>query len=268
MKKLLVLSLFYLQCIYGNQPLEEYFSYVKQLAQSSGNYQEGEIEIVMDPVEILKIQKIQENRLLQKGFSKIEAREFSQIGVVCEDQYLIWLRDAVYFPQKIPGTYDRIIWKNELKEGLSGVAVLPVLPSGHIALIVNYRHATRSWELEIPRGGVELQETIEQAALRELKEETGLVASSLHFLGQVAPDNGVLSSVMPIFLAKISFQGESQTEYGEAIAEVISFTKDELKKGLMQGFLEVSIQGEEKHIPLRDPFLTFALLQAELRKLL
>ena len=268
MKKILVLSLFYLQCIYGNQPLEEYFSYIKQLAQSNGNYQEGEIEIVMDPVEILKIQKIQENRLLQKGFSKIEAREFSQVGLVCEDQYLIWLRDAVYFPQKIPGTYDRLIWKSELKEGLSGVAILPVLPSGRIALIVNYRHATRSWELELPRGGVELQETVEEAALRELKEETGLVASSLHFLGQVAPDNGVLSSVMPIFLAKISSQEESQTEYGEAIADVISFTKDELKKGLMQGFLEVSIQGEEKHIPLRDPFLTFALLQAELRKLL
>jgi ADP-ribose pyrophosphatase len=268
MKKLLILSLFYLQCIYGNQPLEEYFSYVKQLSQPSGNYQEGEIEIVMDPLEILKIQKIQENRLLEKGFSKIEAREFSQIGVVCEDQYLIWLRDAVYFPQKIPGTYDRIIWKNELKEGLSGVAILPVLPSGRIALIVNYRHATRSWELELPRGGVDLQETAEEAAQRELQEETGLIADSLHFLGEVVPDNGVLSSVVPIFLAKISSQGESHTEYGEAIAEVLSFTKDELKKGLMQGFLEVSIHGKQKQIPLRDPFLTFALLQAELRKLL
>ena len=101
MKKLLSLSLFYLQCIYGNQSLEDYFSYVKQLAQSSGNYQEGEIEIVMDPVEILKIQKIQENHLLQKGFSKEEARAFSQVGLLCEDQYLICLRDAVYFPQKI-----------------------------------------------------------------------------------------------------------------------------------------------------------------------
>ena len=268
MKKLLSLSLFYLQCIYGNQSLEDYFSYVKQLAQSSGNYQEGEIEIVMDPVEILKIQKIQENHLLQKGFSKEEARAFSQVGLLCEDQYLICLRDAVYFPQKIPGTYDRIIWKNELKEGLSGIAVLPVLSSGRIALIVNYRHATRSWELELPRGGVELQETAKEAALRELKEETGLVASSLHFLGQVAPDNGLLSSIMPIFLAKISHQEEFQTEYREAIAQVISFTKDELKNGLIQGFLEVSMEGKKKYIPLRDLFLTFALLQAELRKLL
>ena len=268
MKRFLIVSLFYLQCIYGNQSLEEYFSYIKQLAQSNGNYQEGEIEIVMDPVEILKIQEIQENRLLQKGFSKEEAVMFSQIGVVCEDQYLIWLRDAVYFPQKIPGTYDRIIWKNELKENLSGVAILPVLPSGHIALIVTYRHATRSWELELPRGGIDLQETAEEAALRELQEETGLMTSSLHLLGQMAPDNGVLSSVMSIFLAKISSQGEPKIEYGEAIAGVISFTKDELKKGLMQGFLEVPIQGKKKLIPLHDPFLTFALLQAELRKLL
>ena len=268
MKTLIIFSLFYLQCVYGNQPLEEYFSYVKQLAQSGGNYQEGEIEIVMDPVEMLEIQKIQENRLLEKGFSKEQAMKFSQIGVVGEDQYLIWLRDAVYFPQKVPGTYDRIIWKNELKKDLSGIAVLPILPSGRIALIAIYRHATRSWELELPRGGVDLQETTEEAALRELQEETGFIASSLHFLGKVAPDNGLLSTIMSVFLAEICSQGKSHTEYEEAIAGVISFTKEELKKGLMQGFLEVSIQGEEKHIPFRDPFLTFALFQAELRKLL
>ncbi|MDR2539468.1 MAG: NUDIX hydrolase [Chlamydiales bacterium] len=266
MKTLFLFSLFCLQCIYGNQPFEEYFSYIQQ--QPNGNYQEGEIEIIRDPVEIAQIQKIQENRLLQKGFSQTEAMKFSQIGVVCEDQYLIWLRDAVYFPQKIPGTYDRIFWKNAQKKSLSGVAVLPIFPSGRIALIATYRHATRSWELEIPRGGVYLQETAEEAALRELQEETGLVASSLHFLGQVAPDSGILSSIIPIFLAKISSQENSHPEYSEAIAKVVSFTEDEWKKGLIQGFLEVSIKGEQKSIPLRDPFLTFALLQAKFRKLL
>jgi ADP-ribose pyrophosphatase len=66
----------------------------------------------------------------------------------------------------------------------------------------------------------------------------------------------------------MSFQEESNLEYSEAIAGTISFTKDELKAGLIQGFLEVSIQGGKKQIPLRDAFLTFALLQAEIRGLL
>jgi hypothetical protein len=71
MKKLLILGLFCFQCGWGNQPLEEYFSYVQQLDQSRGNHREGEIEVVVDPAEISQIQKVQEERLLQKGFSAV-----------------------------------------------------------------------------------------------------------------------------------------------------------------------------------------------------
>jgi ADP-ribose pyrophosphatase len=267
MKKLLILGLFYFQGIYANQPLEDYFSYIKQLAQPNGNHRDGEIEIVTDPTEISQVQKVQESRLLRKGFSEADAIEFSRTGIVREDQYWIWLRDAVYFPKGVPGTYNRLVWKSELKNNSPGVAVLPILPSGHVVLNLNYRHATRSWELELPRGGIQSGETIEEAALREVKEETGLVASSVTFLGKMAPDTGVLSSVIPVFIGKISAQEESNPEYSEAIADVISFTKDELKEGLMQGFIEISIQGKKQQVPLRDSFLTFALLQAEFRKL-
>jgi ADP-ribose pyrophosphatase len=268
MKKLLILGLFYFQSVYGNPSLEDYFSYLKQLAQPNGSYRKGEVEIVTDPAEISSVQKIQENRLLKKGFSEADAVEFSRIGVIREDQYWIWLRDAVYFPKGVPGTYDRLIWKSALKSNAPGVAVLPILPSGHIVLNLNYRHATRSWELELPRGGIQANETIEVAALREVKEETGLVAPSVTFLGNMAPDTGVLSSVIPVFVGKITSKEESHPEYSEAIADVISFTKEELKAGLMQGFLEVSVEGKKQQVPLRDSFLTFALLQAEFRKLL
>ncbi len=262
-----VLALFCIERLFGNPSLEEYFSCVRQLAQSSGNYREGEIEIVMDPAEISQVQKVQEARLLQKGYSAEDAAEYSRIGIVYEDQYWVWLRDAVYFPQEIPGTYDRLIWKIELKGIAPGVAVLPILPSGHAVLNLNYRHATRAWELELPRGKILAQETCEEAAFRELREETGFVASSLHYLGEMAPDSGVLSCVVPVFMGKISAQVEANPEYSEAIAGAVSFTKEELKWGLMQGFLEVPIEGKIRRVNLRDSFLTFALLQAELREL-
>src|SRR4051812_45336764 len=98
MKKQLFLMLSCLQSIYSG---EDYFSYLKQLAQPNGNHRNGEIEIVTDPTEISSIQQVQENRLLKKGFSEADAQEFSRIGVVREDQYWIWLRDAVYFPKKV-----------------------------------------------------------------------------------------------------------------------------------------------------------------------
>lgn len=265
MRKFFILSLLCLQIGYGEQALVQYFSYVKQLGQSDGNYEKGEIEIIVDPVEISRVEKVQEDRLLQKGFSEEEARKFSRVGIVSEDQYWIWLRDAVYFPKGIPGTYDRLIWKNVLQASSPGVAVLPVLPSGKLVLNLNYRHATRSWELELPRGGMQPQETREAAALREIKEETGLVASTVTFLGEMTPDTGVLSSVVPVFLGKISAQGASDPEYSEAIADVLAFTKEELKQGLKRGFLEISVEGEKKQVPLRDSFLAFALLQLQLK---
>ncbi len=268
MKKFLILGLVYFHATYGNPSLDEYFFYIKKLSQSSGDYRKGEIEIVMDPAEILKIQEMQETRLLQAGFSATDAIEFSRVGVVREDQYWIWLRDAVYFPNGKPGTYDRLIWKTTLNRTSPGVAVLPILPSGHVVLNLNYRHATRSWELELPRGGLMPLETIEEAAMRELKEETGFTVSSLIFLGEIAADTGVLSSVTSVFIGNVSAQEESMPEYSEAIADVIFFTKAEVREGLTHGYLEVSIQGEKKQVPLRDAFLTFALLQAELRKLL
>lgn len=267
MMKFLVLGLFCFRCVYGNEALEEYFSYIHQLDQPRGDYREGEIEIVTDPVEIAEIEKRQESRLLQKGFSAEEAAEFSRVGIVNEDAYWIWVRDAVYFPGGGAGTYDRLLRRNEFKSKFPGVAILPILPSGEIVLILTYRHATRSWELEIPRGGIEREEALEEAALRELKEETGLIASSVEFLGEIAPDTGVVS-IVPVFIGKVAAQEESNPEYSEVIAGALAFTKEELKAGIIQGFLEVSVQGTKRQVPLRDAFLTFALLQAEWRKML
>jgi ADP-ribose pyrophosphatase len=178
------------------------------------------------------------------------------------------MRDAVYFPHGVPGTYDRLIWKNEFRGDVPGVAILPILPSGKIVLNVNYRHATRSWELELPRGKLFSGEAFEEAAVRELKEETGLIASSVLFLGSVAPDSGVLSCIVPVYLGKVSSREESSPEYSEAIFDVLAFTMEELQRGLVQGFLEVPLQGQKKKVPLRDPFLTFALLQVQLRCLI
>ena len=268
MKKIIFLSLFCVQCLYADGSLVGYFSYLELLNLPNGNHRAGEIEVVTDPAEILKIQTMQEQRLLKRGFSTDQAAQYSRIGIVGEDQYWVWLRDAVNFPQGARGTYDRLLWRSELKNKASGVAVLPILPSGQIALILNYRHATRSWELELPRGRVEANETLEEASRRELKEETGFTTDSVTFLGEIAIDTGVLSSVIPVFAGKIISQEAAKHEYSEAIAKVITFTREELKEGLVRGFVEIFHNGSKKQVPLRDAFLTFALLHAEYRHLL
>lgn len=245
----------------------EYVSYLDQLALPVGCCQEGEIELVTDSAEIARVEEVQRGRLLKKGFSPEEAARGSYIGVVAEDSYWIWLRDAVHFPGGAVGTYNRLLSKNKLRGGVAGVAVLPVLPSGKVVLNLNYRHATRSWELELPRGGLQPEETPETGAQRELREETGLRVSSLTFLGNIAPDTGVLASVVPIFLGRVEGEGEAEREESEAIAGTIALTVEEVKEGLKRGFLEVSVAGEQREVPLRDSFLAFAILQGEIRKM-
>src|SRR5579862_9746591 len=115
MKRIFVLGLFCIQSLCADTSLDRYFSCMQQLAQPNGNFREGEIEVIINSEEISQVQKIQENRLLKKGFSATDAAEFSRIGIVNEDQYWIWLRDAVYFPKGVPGTYDRLLWKSELQ---------------------------------------------------------------------------------------------------------------------------------------------------------
>jgi ADP-ribose pyrophosphatase len=248
--------------ILSAQTKDVYFSYLDKLKMPNGDFREGEIEVVVDPEEIAKIEEIQKKRLIRQGFSETEAAKFSKTGIVSEDTYWIWIRDAVYFPKGVPGTFDRLI---KLEKG---AAMLPVLANGRLVVNLNYRHATRSWELELPRGAGKKGETLEQTALRELKEETGLEAHCLIKLGEMAPNTGMNSSIVPIFLGRVSKQGLTDREYSEAIADVLSFTKEEIKQGLLDGFMLVTLNGKKQKVPLRDSYVAFAILQAEMRKLI
>lgn len=232
---------------------QNYLDYLNQFPSTLGpygNYSLGEIEIIRDK------HKIQEVEELTKR----------QVGIIAQDRFWIWLNDAVRFPNGQCGVYGRVIWRRSL-EGIGGVAIMPILSDGRIVLNRNYRHATRSWEYELPRGCLNENESQEQAALRELKEETGFIADELGLLGYVNPDSGMTNTVMPVYSARVLEKQISKPEQSEAIASVEAFSIEEIKKGFLSGYLVADIQGKSCHINLRDPFLAFAVLQGELRHL-
>ncbi len=227
----------------------DYLNTYPKLSSYLGDAAKGEIEIILD----------------KDLISTIQTQTGRHIGIIGNDTYWVWINDPVKFPSGKYGVYGRLLWKQSLTRDHVGVAVMPILPNGKIILIRNFRHATRSWEYELPRGAVNVNESIESAALREVKEETGMIVDDLQLLGHIATDSGVTNSIVPIFSAKIASQKESEPEDSEAIAAIESFSIEDLKQGFVDGYLSATIDGKLCKIPLRDPFLAFALFQTEIR---
>jgi ADP-ribose pyrophosphatase len=214
------------------------------LVADMGDAKKGEIEILIAP----------------EKMAEIEAKTGRDVGLIKKDKYWTWLNDAVRFPSGAEGVYSRILWNKALKNPDVGVCVMPEIEGKGIVLNCNYRHATRSWELELPRGGVNESETVEDAARRETLEETGKVLSKLTLLGHIAPDTGTLSTVVPIYLATVAGSQDTAQEESEAIEENIVLSHAELKKAIVDGYYDCKIRGETKRVYCRDPFLTYAVL--------
>lgn len=91
-------------------------------------------------------------------------------------------------------------------------AVLPVGSDGTITLVWQFRIPLGRWTLELPTGGIDGDETMLEAAARELAEETGLVAADLVELCRFANSPGHSTQWTHVYLATGAVQGEMRPE--------------------------------------------------------
>lgn len=87
-------------------------------------------------------------------------------------------------------------------ESSDWVNVIPLTPGGQVVLVRQWRHGTRSLTLEVPGGLLEASDSPEEAARRELLEETGFAAQEMLYLGFVEPNPAFLNNKCHTFLAK------------------------------------------------------------------
>jgi ADP-ribose pyrophosphatase len=81
------------------------------------------------------------------------------------------------------------------------VVLVPITDAGGIILVRQYRHAIGRWAWELPAGSLQPGEDIEQAAIRELHEEVGLIAGHLEKLGALFPTPGYCDEEMHMYRA-------------------------------------------------------------------
>ncbi|MCL2007723.1 MAG: NUDIX hydrolase [Treponema sp.] len=92
-------------------------------------------------------------------------------------------------------------------------------------MVRQWRHGAEELSLEFPGGVFEKGENPEEAAIREMREETGYTARRIEKLGEFNPNPAIMTNKVHFFLALDLDQGAAQElDYEEyADVEIIPF---------------------------------------------
>jgi ADP-ribose pyrophosphatase len=138
----------------------------------------------------------------------------------------IW-HDEVTRPDGAPGIYGVVHFAN------LAVGVLALDERDRVLLVGQHRYALDAYSWEIPEGGVPIGETAIDGSRRELREETGIEASTWQELGRIHLSNSVSDEHAVVYLATGLTSGTATPDGTEALDvrwlpfdEVLAMTLD------------------------------------------
>jgi 8-oxo-dGTP pyrophosphatase MutT (NUDIX family) len=147
---------------------------------------------------------------------------------------------SVLFPGKdgpIEGTYWSVRWHAGTE---SGTAALCITTDKRIILSRSYRHQSRAWRWEIPRGIRKPGETAEQCGFRESLEEAGVERTDetkVIDLGRIEPDSG-LAMMLPSIVAYTAIKADPEKirpDATEAVRGYAALTVQEVEDWIREG---------------------------------
>jgi 8-oxo-dGTP pyrophosphatase MutT (NUDIX family) len=131
--------------------------------------------------------------------------------LVYDNPWIAVREDSVLRPDGTPGIYGVVHFKH------AAVGVLPVDEQGRIWLVGQHRYPLDAYSWEIPEGGSHDDETPEQTARRELREETGLQAGKLELIARSHLSNSVSDELAYLYRATELTSGISAPEGSERL---------------------------------------------------
>ena len=115
------------------------------------------------------------------------------------------------------------------------VCILPLLENGDVLLERQFRYPIGAVVTEIPAGKLDyIGEDPHEAALRELREETGAIAESWTPLGSLIASPGCYDEVLYLYLAQDLHYGATDPDEDEFLA-VERMPLDQLARLCLEG---------------------------------
>jgi len=132
--------------------------------------------------------------------------------VAYENPWITIWHDDVVRPDGSPGIYG-VVHFASLAAG-----VVAIDAADRVLLVGQHRYTLDAYSWEIPEGGVGVGEDPLEGAQRELREETGIVASAWREIGRFHLSNSVTDEAGFLYLATDLAEGEAAPEATEELA--------------------------------------------------
>lgn len=121
------------------------------------------------------------------------------------------------------------------------VQVVPVLTTGDILMVRQYRHGAAAPSLEFPAGRMEPGESAADAAARELREEAGFAAQDIRLMQTIRPDPAILTNRIHTLVARACERVcEPSQDEGEAV-QVEVVRPDDVDRLIRDGAIHHSV---------------------------
>lgn len=164
------------------------------------------------------------------------SEEFKRLGrtLIHNGKIIDYYQDAIKLPNGNETIYDFIKHKG-------AAAMMAVREDGKLLMVRQWRNAIEKYTLEIPAGGLNsVEEPTREAAIRELKEETGYIAENVRFLFRIHTTVAFCNEGIDIYLATgLKRHGEQHLDEDEFV-DVGAYSLEELVQMIYDGKIEDS----------------------------
>ncbi len=118
------------------------------------------------------------------------------------------------------------------------INIIPITSERKVILIKQYRFGSQKISLEIPGGMIDKGEKPKEAAIRELKEETGFTSKEVIKIGRVAPNPALMSNNTYSYVALNIKKTSNQNLDGMEDIEVLEVDLNDIPKLIQKGKID------------------------------